>query len=66
MQAALLDAINRGRGVLERPGGAAIDAVQTAIQYLEDECEFFNAGRGAALCRDGTAEMSAAIMRGSV
>ena len=65
MQAALLDAVNRGRAVLERPGGAAIDAVQAAIQYMEDECEFFNAGRGAALCADGTVEMSAAMMRGS-
>jgi L-asparaginase / beta-aspartyl-peptidase len=65
MRAALLDAIDRGRAVLERPGGGAIDAVQAAIQYMEDECEFFNAGRGAALCSDGTVELSAAIMRGS-
>lgn len=65
MRAALLDAVDRGRAVLERPGGAAIDAVQAAIQYMEDECEFFNAGRGAALCSDGTAELSAAMMRGS-
>jgi L-asparaginase / beta-aspartyl-peptidase len=65
MRAALLDAVDRGRAILERPGGAAIDAVQAAIQYMEDECEFFNAGRGAALCSDGTAELSAAMMRGS-
>ncbi len=65
MRAALLEAVERGRAVLERPDGAAIDAVQAAIQYLEDECEFFNAGRGAALCSDGTAELSAAMMRGS-
>ena len=65
MRAALLDALDRGRAVLERPGGAAIDAVQAAIQYMEDECEFFNAGRGAALCSDGTVELSAAVMRGS-
>jgi beta-aspartyl-peptidase (threonine type) len=65
MRAALLDAVDHGRAVLERPDGAAIDAVQAAIQYMEDECEFFNAGRGAALCTDGTVEMSAAIMRGS-
>ena len=32
---------------------------------MEDECEFFNAGRGAALCSDGTVELSAAVMRGS-
>jgi len=65
MRGALLDAVDRGRAVLERPGGMAIDAVQAAIQYMEDECEFFNAGRGAALCADGTVEMSAAMMRGS-
>jgi L-asparaginase / beta-aspartyl-peptidase len=65
MQAALLDALDRGRAVLEQSGGAAIDAVQAAIQYMEDECEFFNAGRGGALCTDGMVEMSAAMMRGA-
>ena len=65
MWAALLEAVDRGRAVLERPDGTAIDAVQAAIQYMEDDCEFFNAGRGAALCADGSVEMSAAIMRGS-
>jgi len=65
MHAALLEAVERGRAVLKRPGGAAVDAVQASIQYMEDECEFFNAGRGSALCADGTVEMSAAMMRGS-
>ena len=65
MRDALLEALARGRDVLERPGGAAIDAVLAAVQYMEDECEFFNAGRGSALCSDGTVEMSAALMRGS-
>ena len=65
MRGALLEALARGRDVLERPGGAAIDAVQAAVRYMEDECEFFNAGRGSALCADGTVEMSAGIMRGS-
>jgi beta-aspartyl-peptidase (threonine type) len=65
MREALLEALRRGRDVLGRPGGAAIDAVQAAIEFMEDECELFNAGRGSALCSDGTVEMSAAIMRGS-
>jgi L-asparaginase / beta-aspartyl-peptidase len=65
MRDALLQALARGRAVLERPDGAALDAVQAAIEYMEDDCEFFNAGRGSALCADGTVEMSAAMMRGS-
>jgi L-asparaginase / beta-aspartyl-peptidase len=31
---------------------------------MEDAVPFFNAGRGSALCADGTVEMSAALMRG--
>jgi L-asparaginase / beta-aspartyl-peptidase len=65
MRDALLEALARGRDVLERPGGAAIDAVQAAIEFMEDGCELFNAGRGSALCSDGAVEMSAAMMRGS-
>jgi L-asparaginase / beta-aspartyl-peptidase len=64
MRDSLLEALRRGREVLERPGGAAIDAVQSAIEFMEDECDLFNAGRGSALCSDGTVEMSAGIMRG--
>jgi len=65
MRAALLAALERGQQALEAPGGGAIDAVVAAIRYMEDECDFFNAGRGAALCADGTVELSAGIMRGS-
>ncbi|HEX5193163.1 MAG TPA: isoaspartyl peptidase/L-asparaginase [Solirubrobacteraceae bacterium] len=65
MRDALLEALRRGRDVLERPDGAAIDAVQAAVEFMEDGCELFNAGRGSALCADGTVEMSASIMRGS-
>src|ERR1700744_5815759 len=65
MRDALLEALRRGRAVLERPGGTAIDAVQAAIEFMEDGCDLFNAGRGSALCSDGTVEMSAAVMRGS-
>lgn len=55
--------------VLDRAGellGAGQDAlavVTQAVQDLED-CEFFNAGYGAALCSDGSVELSASLMRG--
>lgn len=65
MRTALLEALERGRELLGRPAGDAVDAVEAAIRYMEDECEFFNAGRGSALCADGTVELSAAIMRGA-
>ncbi len=63
-RAALVTALARGRRALEQ-GGAALDAVQDAVAYMEDEVEFFNAGRGSVLCADGTVEMSAAVMRGA-
>ena len=61
---ALLTTVDRARAVLEG-GGSAVDAAQAAVMFMEDEVEFFNAGRGAALCSDGTVELSAALMRGS-
>ena len=63
-RAALLTALERGRRSL-RDGGEALDAVTAAVAYMEDEVEFFNAGRGAVLCADGTVELSAAVMRGA-
>ena len=48
---------------LMKKGGSAINAVKAAVTKLED-FEYFNAGRGAALCADGTVELSASIMRG--
>jgi L-asparaginase / beta-aspartyl-peptidase len=45
-------------------GGAALDAVCTAVVELEDE-PLFNAGKGAALTADGTAELDAAVMAGT-
>ena len=63
-RSALLTSVDRARTVLER-GGSAIDAAQAAVMFMEDEVEFFNAGRGAALCSDGSAELSAALMRGA-
>ena len=63
-RSALLTSVDRARAVLER-GGSAIDAAQAAVMFMEDEVDFFNAGRGATLCSDGSAELSAALMRGS-
>ncbi|HEY2440465.1 MAG TPA: isoaspartyl peptidase/L-asparaginase [Solirubrobacteraceae bacterium] len=61
--AVLQGALSGARAALEA-GGDATEAVQAAVRTLED-FELFNAGRGAALCSDGSAELSAAIMRGS-
>jgi beta-aspartyl-peptidase (threonine type) len=55
-------ALEEGYEVLER-GGSSLDAVTTAVRILEDD-PLFNAGHGAALTRDGAAELDAAIMEG--
>jgi L-asparaginase / beta-aspartyl-peptidase len=59
----LLDALAAGRRVLEAADGRALDAVIAAVRVLED-CEEFNAGRGAVLNSDGVAELDAAVMDG--
>ncbi|MCH8613535.1 isoaspartyl peptidase/L-asparaginase family protein [Arsenicicoccus dermatophilus] len=51
-----------GRAVLDA-GGSALDAVCASVVVLEDS-ECFNAGRGAALTTEGTAELDAAVMLG--
>src|SRR5215472_18442192 len=61
-RAGLNAALDGGYAVLER-GGSALDAVTAAVRILEDD-PCFNAGRGAALTRDGAAELDAAIMDG--
>ncbi len=61
-RAGLAAALDAGQAVLAT-GGAALDAVAAAVGVLEDD-PHFNAGRGAALTRDGTAELDAAIMDG--
>ena len=63
-RAALIAGLRRGRDALAQ-GGGALDAVQAAVAYMEDEVDFFNAGRGAVLCEDGSVELSAAVMRGA-
>jgi beta-aspartyl-peptidase (threonine type) len=63
-RAALAATIARARVALE-DGGDAVAAVLAAVTFMEDEVDLFNAGRGSVLCRDGTVEMSAGLMRGS-
>ena len=58
----LTAALEAGEAVLAS-GGVALDAVEAAVRVLEDD-PHFNAGRGAALTREGTAELDAAIMDG--
>lgn len=62
VRAALNRALDAGSALLA-DGGAALDAVEAAVRVLEDD-EHFNAGRGAALCLDGSVELDAAIMDG--
>jgi beta-aspartyl-peptidase (threonine type) len=61
-RAGLAQALAAGQSVLEQDG-CALDAVEAAVMVLEDD-ELFNAGRGAVLTIDGTAELDAAIMDG--
>lgn len=55
-------ALDAGYSTLEK-GGSSLDAVTAAVRVLEDN-PLFNAGRGAALTREGGAELDAAIMDG--
>ena len=61
-RAGLEAALDGGYALLER-GGSSLDAVTAAVRILEDD-PCFNAGRGAALTREGAAELDAAIMDG--
>jgi beta-aspartyl-peptidase (threonine type) len=58
----LARALAAAEAVLAR-AGPALDAVEAAVRELEDDPQF-NAGRGAVLTREGTAELDAAIMDG--
>jgi beta-aspartyl-peptidase (threonine type) len=60
---ALITGQRMGYAILEQ-GGAALDAVEVAVKYLEDD-PLFNAGKGSALNEAGEVEMCAAIMDGS-
>jgi L-asparaginase / beta-aspartyl-peptidase len=58
----LEEALSLGYKILEE-GGAALDAVEAAVNALEDN-PLFNAGRGSALNDKAEIEMDAAIMNG--
>lgn len=58
----LAEALMTGQRVLQR-GGSALNAVVETVVCLEDN-DLFNAGVGAALCADGSVELSASTMRG--
>ncbi|RUO44029.1 beta-aspartyl-peptidase [Aliidiomarina taiwanensis] len=59
---ALAYATEAGYAVLE-DGGSAVDAVQAAIQMMEEN-PLFNAGRGAVYTYEGRHELDASIMLG--
>src|SRR5690348_6692348 len=61
-RASLESTLDASYAVLEQ-GGSSLDAVTTAVRLLEED-PLFNAGRGAALNRDGAVELDAAIMDG--
>jgi beta-aspartyl-peptidase (threonine type) len=62
-EAGLLAAVQAGYAILQN-GGSALDAVELAVNCLEND-PLFNAGRGSALNHEGQVEMDAAIMDGS-
>lgn len=61
-RAALNRALEAGAAVLSN-GGTAMDAVQAAIEIMEDD-PLFNAGRGAVFTAAGRNELDAAVMNG--
>ena len=61
-RAAIDAALIAGQAVLAK-GGSALDAVQAAVELMEDD-PLFNAGRGAVFTHDRTNELDAAIMDG--
>jgi beta-aspartyl-peptidase (threonine type) len=56
-------ALAAGYAVLEK-GGTSLDAVEAAIQVMEDN-PLFNAGKGAVFTNEGKNELDAAIMDGA-
>jgi L-asparaginase / beta-aspartyl-peptidase len=59
----LSEALDAGYKILET-SGTALDAVQAAVQSLEN-CVLFNAGRGSVFTNAGTHEMDACLMDGA-
>jgi beta-aspartyl-peptidase (threonine type) len=62
VHAILAEALRAGGRILQR-GGKALDAVQAAVEVLEDAPRF-NAGRGAVATADGSIELDASVMDG--
>ena len=60
---ALADALNVGKAILAE-GGTSLDAVQATVIELEN-CDLFNAGKGATYNRDGMHELDASLMDGA-
>ena len=60
---ALSDALNVGKAILSE-GGSSVEAVQATVIELEN-CELFNAGKGAVYNREGMHELDASIMDGA-
>jgi beta-aspartyl-peptidase (threonine type) len=58
----LEEALRAGYKILEE-GGSSLDAVEVAVNYLEDH-PLFNAGRGSSLNENAEVEMDASIMEG--
>jgi len=59
---ALDTALMKGYAILAA-GGAALDAVEASVRYMEDN-PLFNAGKGAVYTNEGKNELDAAIMDG--
>jgi beta-aspartyl-peptidase (threonine type) len=60
------DALNKALGIgydILKKGGEALDAVEAAVRYMEDN-PLFNAGKGAVFTNEGKNELDAAIMDG--
>jgi beta-aspartyl-peptidase (threonine type) len=62
-RAALHRALEAGSALLAA-GGSSLDAVQAAIELMEDD-PLFNAGRGAVFTAAGRNELDAAVMNGA-
>jgi beta-aspartyl-peptidase (threonine type) len=61
-ESGLLNAVAAGYEILKAKG-SAIDAVEAAVKFFEDN-PLFNAGRGSAINAKGEVEMCASIMNG--
>lgn len=61
-RAKLTEALLAGYNVLKSDGGG-LDAIEASLRLLEDS-PLFNAGKGAVLTSEGTAELDASMMEG--